>query len=55
MGGELTRPNIDFGNTISENELPDGADLRDYTMSQEQQSFLGTIGLNVKLENLFTK
>ena len=47
----LTRPDIDFENTISEDELPDGAKLRDYIIPGTAKFFRYNRVLNKKMRD----
>lgn len=49
----LTHPNIDFENTISENELPDGANLRDYIIPGTAKFFKYNPAVNKKMRDWF--
>ena len=52
---KLERPDIDFEQTVSEDELKPGEKLQDYIIPGTAKYFKYNPVLNKKLENLFTK
>lgn len=52
---KLTRPNIDFENTISEDELAAGEKLTDYVIPGTAKYFKYNPALSKKLQDLYTK